>query len=509
MRYPTDPLWNASAFNYDGDISGAPRIVIGSDESIYMALAVRGSHPATGPTQAGGFDIAICKLTAAGEIIWMQLFPKLNTTTDETEPYLAIGAEDELYVTYVTRGSTPGNVNMDSAFTFCPQVCTARAPEDIAIARINTRGTPSVAWVIQNGIFNSCNADVSPTIGVDSKNGLIYITVEVIGNSQCNNPSVYSGERNLLTACFTTGGSYKWSDVVSINTAGKPSRNADIAVDLYGNVYVAYETTVKGYDNQVEVIKYRTTANTYVVDWKLSQKIDLRAQSINPRTLDTINKSPSIVCDPKGRTIMGFVTNGVIPGGTRSTYYDYINMVETPFELVLIGFDSDGKVIWLGQSNAYNKAAYAYNEAYTPYLNTDIYGNLYVSLNVRKHISGIDKYGVWIYKLSPSTGASDWSYTTTANMENAVTYTSYTFAGNDVHSTLPYALTPYERVYLAKYKGLLYVTIRTPNSSPPPTNNCIVYAFGESLYFENYGSFGFIDTVKSGCGCGTRTTCGC
>jgi hypothetical protein len=350
---------------------------------------------------------------------------------------------------------------------------------------------------------------VSPTIGVDSANNLIYITVEVIGNSQCNNPAVYSGERNLLTACFTTGGSYKWSDIVSINRAGKSSRNADIAVDIYGNVYVSYETTVDIYDNQVEVIKYRTTSNGYVVDWKLSQKIDLHAYSINPRTNDTINKSPSIVCDPKGRTILGFVTNGVMPGGTRSTYYDYINMVETPFEMVLLCFDANGTILWIRQSPSYNNPDYAYNEAYTPYLNVDIYGNLFITLNVRKRISGIDNYGVWIYKLSPSTGGTDWSYTTTADMETSITYSSYTFAGDDIHSTLPYALTQYERVYLAKYKGLLYVTLRTPNGSPPPDNTCILYAFSERLYFENYGSFAFIDTVKSGCGCGTRTTCGC
>lgn len=509
MRYPTEALWNTTAFNYDGDISGAPRIVVGSDESIYMAMAVKGSHPSTGPTQGGGYDIAICKLTSGGDIIWMQLFPQLNTTTDETEPYLAIGAEDELYVTYVTRGSTPGNVNMDSAFTFCPQICTARAPEDIVVARINTRDTPSVAWVIQNGIFNSCNADVSPTIGVDSANKLFYITVEVIGNSQCNNPDVYSGERNLLTACFTTGGTYRWSDIVSINTPGKSSRNADIAVDLYGDVYVAYETTANGYDNQVEVIKYKTTSSGYTVEWKLSQKINLHAYSVNGFNLNTINKSPSIVCDPKGRTILGFVTNGEIPGGTRSTYFNYLDMSEAPFELVLLCLNPDGTILWVRQSPLYNDPAYAYSEAYTPYLNVDIYGNLYITLNVRKKISGIDFYGVWIYKLIPSTGISDWSYTTTADMENAITYTTYIFAGNDVHSALPYAPMPYERVYVAKNKGFLYVTMRAPNVSPPPDNNCILYAFGERLYFENLGSFAFIDTVKSGCGCGTRTTCGC
>jgi hypothetical protein len=505
MRFP-NKLWQAQAALSFDDISGNPAIAIGKDNSIYFAVAARGSNTMAGTTRA--YDIAVGKMDANGALVWYRIFPDMNTETDETEPAVALGPDDELYVAYVTRGATANNFNMADIPTFCPQVCTNPGREDIACARIDTLDGPVLRWVVQSGRFNSCNRETNPSISIDKVNRLLYIGYQSNANVQCNTST---GSPNVAIVCLNLSGEYYWTDSLSLNSIGL-NQNAVVAADDFSNVYLAYETRVRGQARQVEVIKYSTVQSDgafvrYAQEWRagdVSNIVSYPLDSENP--LPTICVTPSIVCDPRGRVYIAFTTDGVMYGQV---------VTGSLHDLVVTCLEPDGKRAWIYQGPRYNQPVYRYIDCFDPYITCDAYGNLYVSLPTQEN----DGFSLLVFKLSPSYGDPIWLYTDSLNKS----YNAYPLARNvGIRPVLPTSPIPYRRLALAIHKNMLVGAMSLAQSSEPTeateptepptapvtTHYAPMFAFDERLYFENISAFGYMNEIKSGCGCPTNG-CGC
>ena len=496
MRFPNYVWQTGSNINFTGDLSGNPSIAFGTDDAVYFTMAVRGSHPNAGTTNANSYDIAVGKLSRNGNLLWIQLLPDMNTITNETDPVLALGPENEMYIAYVTRGATPGNTNMINNPTFCPQICTNVGPEDIVIARVNTNTEgPVVQWVAQNGNFNSCNGETNPSIAVDKVHNLVYVGFQSNANIQCNTST---GTPNVAVVCYNLNGSYYWTDSILLNSSGA-NQNPVITTDNASNAYLAYETTIRGQANQIEVVKYTTRQTNgaflnYSLEWRASNTCDIIVRYLeynddgNPITEPPICMNPSIVCSPSGLVHIMFVTSGVMPGQYATGAL---------FDLVSVCLDSNGLLKWVYQGIKYNDLQFRYINCFEPYITCDIYGNLYSSLTTQTN----DGYNILLFKLAYSSGNLLWSYTTPTN----ITYDAYPLArSNSIRPMLPTSVVPYKKTALAVDKGLFVAALNVQNPG-----YLRMFAFEERLYFENISPFGFVNEIKSGCKTCRTGTCGC
>jgi hypothetical protein len=206
----------------------------------------------------------------------------------------------------------------------------------------------------------------------------------------------------------------------------------------------------------------------------------------------TVSKTPSIVCDAKGRVYLAFTTDGIMIGQlpTGSLH-----------DLVIVSVEPNGTRRWIYQGPRYNEPIYKYIDCFTPYIACDEYGNLYVSLNTHTN----NGYNIILYKLSPS-GELLWSYTDVFNK----TYNVYPIARDEsIRPVLPTSLIPYKKMTLSVGKNMFVVAINVAQSiESQPASNLTLFAFDERLYFENMDAFGYMNTIKSGCGCSTNG-CGC
>ncbi len=499
MRFPNYVWQTGSDVNFTLDLSGNPSIAFGSDEAIYFTMADRVSRGISGGSIIDGYDIIVGKLSRAGILQWVQLLPGMNTTEDETDPVLALGPENEMYVAYVTRGSTPGNTNMINVPTFCPQICTNVGPEDIVIARINTNtGSPVLQWVVQNGNFNSCNGESNPSITVDKVNKLVYVGFQSNANIQCNTSI---GSPNVAVVCYNLAGNYYWTDSILLNSSGQ-NQNPSVFADTFSNVYLAYETTIGGQERQIEVVKYTTqqTNNSFVsysLVWKASNTCNIVARYLaynedgNPLPGSPVPtcSSPSIVCGPTGSVHVVFTTTGVMPSQIVSG--------STDNDLVVVSLSPDGTLEWIYQGPKLNEQEYKYIDCYDPYITCDLYGNLYISLSTHT----IDGYNILLFKMSPTSGTMLWSYSTSTNK----TYNAYPLAKtNSIRPVLPTGLSPYKQTILAVDKGIFVAALNLQNP-----DYLRMYAFEERLYYENISPFGFVNEIKSGCKTCRSGVCGC
>ena len=496
MRFPNYVWQTGPTINFTGDLSGNPSIAFGTDDAVYFTMAVKGSHPNAGITNANSYDIAVGKASKSGTLLWLRLLPGMNTSTNESDPVLALGPENEMYIAYVTRGATPGNTNMMNVPTFCPQICTNVGPEDIVIARVNTNtGSPVLQWVVQNGNFNSCNNESNPSIAVDKVNKLLYVGFQSSANIQCNTST---GSPNVAVVCYNLLGTYYWTDSILLNSSGA-NQNTAVAADTFSNVYLSYETTIRGQANQIEIVKYTTRQtngafSSYSLEWRASNTCDIVARYLaynedgNPISEAPICMNPSIVCSPSGLVHIMFVTNGIMSGQLTTG---------SLFDLVSVCLEPNGILKWMYQGIKYNDDSFRYTNCFEPYIACDIYGNLYSSLNTQTN----DGYNIVLFKLSSTSGDLLWSYTTPTN----VTYAAYPLARtNSIRPMLPSSVTPYKKTVLAVDNGLFVAALNLKNPG-----YLRMFAFEERLYFENISPFGFVNEIKSGCKTCKTGTCGC
>jgi len=490
MKFPASQ-WNVqSAISFDGDISGSVSIAVGADDALYFAMAARGNPPTgtTGMTGMAGttgmpgiigggplvtqglytipmgtyppltpeyasfltsavsnpsFNIVIGKVSSSGVPLWILLSPVLVTLSDESQPSLVIGPSNELYVAYGTQGGTYGNLNQQLIPSFC-NACKGAGPYDIVLARIDeVGGQPSVTWVKQDAEISSCNNETVPQLAIDPINRVLYMAWQCNKSILCF-PAI--GSSNLLLSCFGFNGKQLWIEArTNLNSTGI-NANPAIAVDTYGGVYIAFETTgqVQGgatpSSQQIELIRYQTRFKSpgavagYARDWIYSG-----ISSNKSFFMPGVSQSPTLTVSKTGTLCIAFTT--LVPETSNHN-------------LVLAAVQLNGTFLWMQQGSFVQQATVAISDCGSPFLTSDCFGNIYCSLLTNPGTSQ------FIFKLNPDSGNPLWGYLS----PDLKYYTAYPYALTEgPHSVFPSGAFQSKNM-VAILNGDLY----TVTTVPPP-----------------------------------------
>jgi hypothetical protein len=427
------------------DLSGAnpPALASSGDDSVYFSFISRYTNNISYSNTL--YDIIVGHALPNGTVDWIHRVNGLVTTKEEYTPVLVCGSDvNELYIAYMTTGSTQGSLNGIEIFNgtsnygICgcpsPETCTDCGLEDIVLARINTLGAssttpPSVMWKVQNGYINSIYRETKPSMALDTVNKLVYLAYECNKNLACFHTT---GSPNILLHCFTMQGNHLWVQAESqINSSGS-NMSPSVAADNQGNVYLAYEITaqvsggaaVPVGEKQIEVVRFQTilstpsssntydptityTYGTWVYYPSTMSWYQVRALSITNDPPGSSNWSEPYSANvfTSGRvwvlseTINIFTRNGILGddsskpsivadplnGNVFLSFLTTGNVVDDPSEslhdVVFVVFSKDRQIKWIKQGgDMFNPKEITYVECDSPYLIMDLYGNLTLSL---------------------------------------------------------------------------------------------------------------------------------
>jgi hypothetical protein len=516
MSVPKVNWIRQNEISFDVGNMGTPAIATGTDQSIYFAAFVKGNNGSltTPPptiqygynlfaTASQSYNLVVGKYFPGGpfQLVWYQHFFNLTTTEDSTELSMAIGKDNELYVAFTTTGSTPLNLNMSLVPAFGSCKCTTIGYKDIVLARINTNGNPSVAWLIQSAYINSCNDESAPQVAVDTQNGLLYLAYQCNKNILCN-PAI--GLTNVLISCFDVYGKQLWIETNSHQNSVGNNDNPTIAADLSGGVYIAYETTdtVSGGQTvtgrQIEMVKFQNNITAYAVisgysrSWVLSSISNIFATGGN---------STSPVLTFKDNILyLAFTTTGTVQGGTRTA---------STRDIVIASLTKNGGRNWIKQGSQFNQPSYVYTDCSSPYITTDNYGFVYVSLLTTSGSFG----NVLLFKLDIGTGTP--FYNSVDKFGNS--YNVYTLArqyGPNAVFPIPTTSGSFSKTVVTFNGNDMYVTLTTTQQAPGQTKTSPVgafdlcfLAFDKILILISTTPFSFMLKNKSICAC--AGACGC
>jgi hypothetical protein len=480
MNYPNANWFVQSAISADADNAGTPALAVGTDESIYFAISSKQSSDTS-------YNITIGKLDKTGALLWKSVFPELTSTTDDSRPSIVVGAANELFVAFETQGAVPGRTNMADVPNFCSD-CSVPGYADIVLARINQVGnTPSVAWVIQDARLNSCVNETAPQVAIDTKNRLLYMTWQSARNIQCY-PSI--GTNNIIVSCFGYSSTQHWIEAgVNINGAGT-NTNPVIAASQTGTVAVAWEITqaVAGGATptgvQVEVVSFQTNVGNpsiYNRSWTGSSISNIFATGLS--------YSPSISSSPEGIFYLAFLTEGVVPGGIRTSATQ---------DLVVASYRVNGTLNWLKQGPLYNSDSITYSNASSPYMTTDRWGNPYLSLITNDS-------NVLLYRINYANGQPYWTYSS----PSTPIYNAYGYALSGApFGVFPTAFASYSKtpIVVNAKTPTVATSVAPPLAAPGQThtatgNDLVITNMKQLLYMTNTTPYEYIIDNKIICGC--------
>ena len=493
MRYLTS-LWGLqSSISFSGTMRDMPAMVVSSDENIYFATIAKGTN-GTMTTQNGAFNIFIGKINQYGTLAWAQLFTQLITPVDEYTPSIALGPNNEIFVAFITLGGANGNTNNGNIPSLC-NPCATPQFQDIVVARIDelTPGNPTVSWVSQSNMCNSCGMESVPKLSVDPVNRLLYLVGQSTKQVLCIAPV---GSKNIFINCIGFNGTLLWAEGSNIMNGTGENTNPVLAADRNGGVVVAWETnsTVSGgavvTNKQIEVVKFQNSVispgviSSYTRSWILSASVNIRST--------TTGELPTITIDQKGNIYLAYVTSGTVLGGTK------INGLR---DLVVISLNTTGALRWVKQGSSLNKAPYSYIDCTSPYFTCDNYGNVYASLVAVRDLSGTQILPV--FKFNPTTGANNWQYGA---------YEAYLLAGTGApYSQFSSASNGFTPVSIGRYGNHFFTAVNTTQNLPGFSHTSsgldfCISAFYERTFAIGKTAFEYMDT-KTLCNCGGRCSC--
>lgn len=568
-RFPLPFTALQSTISLSLDVSGVPALTTDPNGQVYFAAAMMGTANTVQPfpsevttimSNTSNYNIIVGNYTSTGEPAPIlgrfglpiysfynsamiddattltssnEPIPRVNTLwsgVDDSQPSIAAGANNEIYIAYVTTGSVYNRYNMATVPSFCR--CTSPGPQDIVVARIlnvnkffdgnntgpqqQTRFRATYAqWRIQDASINSCNDETNPHLAIDNPNQFLYMVHQTSGQILCF--PVIGSAPNIILSCFNvTTGAVVWREAqLNLNAATGGTKNPAIAVDGRGGICVAAEVTgtvqggadLSGAVQRVEVVRFAQVSSApgaFVSEtrqWVLSALVDL-----GPGVGKTC-KEPTIACSPTtGQILLAFVTNGAMPGE--------VNRVSGAFDLVVVFVGADGSNPIVHQGGLFNPEGMKYTSARTPYATTDPYGNFYLSVNVET----TEGDNVYLYKLRYGEAASEWEHVSGTTRLGA-----YAIAGdNYVNAVFPTDTDTYP--VLARYSQTPIAVGRNRIATATVTNNVqditipeegfggsnglAVGFYREALYSLNDTAFNYMAVTKSICACG-KTNCGC
>jgi hypothetical protein len=168
---PTTSLAQAPDYSWATGIGST-----GADQGVRMVTDAAGNSYTTGSftgtvdfnpaaaggdlTAAGGTDIFVCKLDAAGNFVWAV---NMGGTGDDAGQALAVDASGNVYLTGVFRNTADFNLALPGTNTL-----TSVGMGDIFVCKLNSLGAYS--WVVGTG---SINDDGGTSLALDATNNLL------------------------------------------------------------------------------------------------------------------------------------------------------------------------------------------------------------------------------------------------------------------------------------------------------------------------------------------------
>jgi hypothetical protein len=177
---------------------------------------------ASGQTLTGDFDIVILKVDPSGSVLWIRQNSIFNTIEDDVDPRIITDSIGNIYVSYVTLGTTSGNITPGNT--------------DIAILKMDTSG--NILWIRQNSWMNTNDVEGSPSITIDRYDNL-YITYYTDGISS---GQINTGGQDIVVFKMNSDGDVQWIRQNSFMNTSLSDSFSSISVDQYGNIYVSYLT---------------------------------------------------------------------------------------------------------------------------------------------------------------------------------------------------------------------------------------------------------------------------
>lgn len=469
MEYPR-PRWTQT-FVSTMDLSGNPATVVGPDDKLYFAVASKGLF--TG-TLTSRYTIFVGCLSSSGTTEWVFQTPLLTSNAEDVQPTLALGPTGELYLAFTTTGNIPGYYNAADILSLCGSCGSTAGRQDLVIARINgaTVGSPSVAWRIQNGYINSCNNEYLPTLLV--ANNCLFLVYQCNSATLCSPPI---GTSNIICVSFDLNGNYLWSYQGNLVNGPGANESPSIAVDLSGNIYIAYTITaaVSGGTLQgtqdIEVVRLRQTGSSFTRDWILSNVSLINSTGVNA--------DPHIVFDViTNRLYLAFTATQTIPGGTKTA---------TGSDLVVACLSLTGAIVFIRQMEAFNGAAYRYSSIDHPHISLNQYGVMYISAHAVLESTGSEM--ILAFQINPGT-MKGWFFRQGANEFNAY------LAAADIVAPFQVLLVsaPFSKPILSIFAGQVYMTFIRFNSA-----TLYVVAMAQNINYLEYTAQQYMQNIVPLC----------
>ena len=451
-------LWNRTiqATGSAGDMHGSPATVVGPDDRLYFANAVRG--PFETLTSQSTHVITLGCLNQDGTTRWVYRSPLLTTINGDFQPVLTFGTSGELYLAYSTTGSVPDRYNMTQVVGFCGICGTSFGQQEIVLARIDgvLNGSPTVRWRIQDANINSCSNEFQPKVVYDPVKSRIILVYQTDGRTLCanrqdgsiayndgsiiyfyrdgvltanptpsvGNPPSAAGSPNIVVNSIDVDGVRQWTyQYETMNSSGQ-NRDPSITVDSSGNVYIAY--TVNTLQNlsgagsmvsntDVQLVKihgekpYENVSEIGVRDWILSARANINAPNYyiggaTSTLVNVFNTTPAIACDLARNVVyLAYKTTGTVDNGQKISDIG-LN------DIVFSAIRADGTILWTTQNFVYNQLNASFDSEIS--MDVDIYGVPYIG------VRGTDVNNtsrLVFFRLNPDTGAPAWEYAKVTN----------------------------------------------------------------------------------------------
>jgi hypothetical protein len=412
---------------------------IGSDVAgnIYVTFPTVGTFP--GQVHSGGWDIVVYKLDTNGNTKWVRQQSLFNTDKNDMYPSIAVDPTGNVFIAYRTDGTVPGQVHSGGY--------------DIVVFKLDTNG--NFKWITQNSVFNTTYDDTDPSIVLDTS-GNVYVAYSTQGGTAPG--QVVSGSSDIVVFKLDANGTTLWvQQQPTFNTPGN-NEIPVITVDTSQNVYVAYitDSTASGQvytGGSSDIVVFKLDING-MCQWVVQQP------SFNSSESDAY---PSIGCDKNGNTYIAYCTAGVTSGQTLTGW---------TYDVVIFKMSTEGYTQWVQQQPMFNTTG----ENLNPCIKIDSQGSIYIAYPTDGSVAGVPTTGPYDIVVTKLLTAIESRPVIACDSENNIIYAYYTDQQkannqNDMVITKKNS----NGVTLWELKNS---TINSPKSNQNP---CIV-AFGTDCY---------------------------
>lgn len=350
----------------------SPAMAVDSSGNSYIAYMVANAT-VSGGTFLGSWDIAVAKVDADGNLVWLRQTNRLSTTSNDEGPQIAVDPNGDVYVSYHTNGGTVSGG-------------TALGTWDIVLSKFDTNGNH--VWSRQNSSFNTTGYEAWSYLRTDGW-GNVYMLNET---SATVSGGTLLGSNDLVIRKIDPDGNIIWvRQQPPINTTAYEG-NHGLDVDMEGNVYIGYISsgTISGGtnagSNDTVVAKINTDG---VLQW---------IRQLRNTNTPSSEEQVKIAVNINGEIFVTYRVSNVVSGGVLSGNYD----------IVVFKMDPSGNLVWVKQTPNMNTSTV--NTDYNPWIAADTNGNAFVAYYTSGTVSGGYNFGgadIVVMKLS-TTGDLDW-----------------------------------------------------------------------------------------------------